>query len=300
MPVTNATAGAVFSARESKPGAPTADRYRFAQGVIDPNVPIISEIREELLLGNPQGANGPVHRLNGVASVQRTIRSDLKFAPETYGSSIPTRYPYFLIADVDGVWECRMRPGNPQYQLTMAFTNEDYAYVTGAGNGAPAMIYDTSGASHTPGGRRLSAASARRLPNGLILVASRTPANDQPPAGTNAFHHWRVGADVFLLRSSDYMTAAERSAAGLPANYDRVTVATHGWQPDLWVQTQYGAAVPPRLQGAPSIRWRASEPPDPRQPPTLRTQFIAPPAGNPNDLYGSYQPSQPNFADLVY
>ncbi|MGV3721279.1 MAG: hypothetical protein ACO1SX_10265, partial [Actinomycetota bacterium] len=303
MPVTSATAGAVFSAREAKPGAPTADRYRFAQGVIDPNVPIISEIRDELLLGNQQGSNISVHRLNGVASVQRTIRSDLKFAPETYGSSIPTRYPYFLIADVDGVWECRMRPGNPQYQLTMAFTNEDYAYVTGAGNGDPTMIYDPSGASHTPGGRRLSAASARRLPNGLILIASRTPANDQPPAGTNAFHHWRVGADVFLLRSSDYMTAAERSAAGLSPSYDqatRINVATHGWQPDLWVQTQFGGAVPPRLQGAPSIRWRASEPPDARQPPTLRTQFIAPPAGNPNDLYGSYQPSQPNFADMVY
>jgi hypothetical protein len=183
----------------------------------------------------------------------------------------------------------------------MAFTNEDYAYVTGAGNGNPAMIYDPSGGSHTPGGRRLSAASARRLPNGLILIASRTPSNDQPPGGiSNAFNHWRVGADVFLLRSSDYMTAAERQAAGAPPAYDRVTVATHGWQPDLWVQTQFGGVVPPRLQGAPSIRWRASEPPDPRQPPTLRTQFIAPPAGNPNDLYGSYQPSQPNFADMVY
>jgi len=301
VPVTAASMAAVFGVRETKPGSPTADRYRFAQGVIDPNLPIITEIRDELVAGAPQGTNPTVHRLNGVASVQRTIRSDLKFAPETYGGTVPTRYPYFLIADVDGVWECRMRPGNPQFQLTMAFTNEDYAYVTGAGNGAPAQIYNTSGAMHTPGGRRFSAASARRLPNGLILIASRTPSNDQPPGGaTNAFHHWRVGADVFLLRSSDYMTALERQAAGAAGPYDRIDVSFHGWQPDLWVQSQFGGVVPPRLQGAPSIRWRASEPPDPRAPPTLRTQFISPPAGNPNDLFGSYQPSQPNFADMVY
>lgn len=111
--------------REARPGSPAnSERYRFAQGVIDPNVPIISEIADEVTMSGPASAN-PVHRLNGVASLQRTIRSDVKFAPWTYGSGVAVRYPYFLIADVDGVWECRMLPGTspPRFNLTLAFTN---------------------------------------------------------------------------------------------------------------------------------------------------------------------------------
>lgn len=303
VPVTGTAMGTAFSVREAKPGSPAnAERYRFAQGVIDPNVPIISEISDELTMSGPASAN-PVHRLNGVSSVQRTIRSDVKFAPWTYGSSAPVRYPYFLVADVDGVWECRMLPGSSpaRFSLTMAFTNEDYAYVTGAGNGDPTKVYSTAAGDHTPGGRRFSAASARRMPNGQILITSRTGANDLPQSGaTNAFYHWRVGADVFLLRGTDYLTAMERTARSLPAAYNRVDVASHGWQPDLWVQTTFGSTVPVALQGAPSIRWRASEPANPLAPPAQRTQFIAPPAANPSDLFGSYQPSQPAFADLVY
>jgi hypothetical protein len=308
VPVTN-----TFDLREAKPGSPTnAERYRFAQGVIDPNVPIISEIWDEVTTSGP-ASNNLVHRLNGVASIQRTIRSDVKFAPWTYGGSAAVRYPYFLIADVDGVWECRLLPGTspPRYSLTMAFTNEDYAYVTGAGNGDPSLLYSTAGIAHTPGGRRFSAASARRMPNGLILITSRTGANELTTGGaSNVNSHWHIGADVFLLRASDYLTASDRQANSLtvpylrydgsnPAN-PRHTAQEHGWQPDTWVQTVFGGAVPVTLQGSPSIRWRASEPANPRQAPTQRTQFIAPPAGNPSDLYGSYQPSQPAFADLVY
>jgi hypothetical protein len=54
------------------------------------------------------------------------------------------------------------------------------------------------------------------------------------------------------------------------------------------------------MQGSSSIRWRASEPANPRQRPSQRTQFVAPAGNNPSDLFGSYQPSQPSFADLVY
>ena len=46
-------------------------------------------------------------------------------------------------------------------------------------------------------------------------------------------------------------------------------------------------------------RWRAAEPANPAAKPVQRTQFIAPGA-NPADLFGSYQPQQPAFADLVY
>ena len=309
VPVT----GTTFDLREAKPGSPAnAERFRFTQGIVDPNVPIIAEIADETTASGIVSPN-PVHKLNGVASIQRTIRSDVKFAPWTYGGSAPVRYPYFLVADVDGVWECRMLPGTspPRFSLAMAFTNEDYAYVTGAGNGDPSQLYSTSGAAHLPGGRRFSAASARRMPNGMILITSRTGANELPTGGTTSPNsHWHIGADVFLLQASDYLTASDRQANSLTVPYWRVdltspstprhTALEHGWQPDQWVQSVYGGAVPPTLQGRPSIRWRASEPANPRVPPSQRTQFIAPPAGNPSDLFGSYQPSQPAFADLVY
>jgi len=310
VPVT----GMSFDLREAKPGSPTnAERFRFTQGVIDPNVPIISEIADEVTSSGP-ASNNPVHRLNGVASIQRTIRSDVKFAPWTYGNSAPVRYPYFLVADVDGVWECRMLPGTspPRFSLTMAFTNEDYAYVTGAGNGDPSQVYSTAGTAHTPGGRRFSAASARRMPNGLILIASRTGANELTTGGaSNANSHWHMGADVFLLRASDYLTASDRQANSLTVPYLRVDLTNpsaprhsaqeHGWQPDQWVQGFAG--VPNSLKGTPSIRWRVSESADPTKAPTQRTQFtqfIPPGAANPSDLFGSYRPSQPAFADLVY
>ncbi|HTE18749.1 MAG TPA: hypothetical protein VK689_10260, partial [Armatimonadota bacterium] len=306
---------AVPTVREERMGPSVTDRYRFAQGIIDPNVPIINEIYDEMA-GSQPASNNPVHRLNGVSSVQLTVRSDVKFAPEAYNNRPMIRYPYILIADTDGVWEGRLLPGNqvpqppqgmanlprPQFRLTMAFTLEDYAYVTGAGNGDPARIY-TPG-NHSPGGRLLSAVSARRLPSGLILVASRTPLNEQPFA-TELGTHLNSGPDVFLLRASDYRTATERAALGAAnggpppyAPYIRQLVQRHGWQPDQWVQTKYGAGIPQALRGAPSIRWRAAEQIDPAAEPTLRTQTQG--GLNPYELSGTYIPVQPNFADLVY
>ena len=81
--------------------------------------------------------------------------------------------------------------------------------------------------------------------------------------------------------------------------YNRQDVSLHGWQADLWVQSVYSGNVPVAMRGAPSIRWRAAEQANPLTKPVQRTQFIAPGA-NPADLFGSYQPQQPAFADLVY
>jgi hypothetical protein len=296
------------------------ETYRYAQGVVDPNVPIITEIHDEWTSGagsQPASLN-VVHRLNGVSSIHRTVRADVKFAPgEATGAGPMVRGQYFLIADTDGVWEFRMLPGQlvpppqqpgqtpRQFPLTFAFTNEDYAYVTGAGNGDPALLYT---GPHTPGGRRFTATSARRMPNGLVLVTSRTPMNEQPgldattPMTQELNRNLHVGSDVFLLRSAHYTTATERLLLGAPAPYNRANVLFHGWRPDQWVQTRFAGAVPAALQGAPSIRWRAAEALDPAATPTLRTQLqtLPSPLNNPHELTGSYIPVQPNYADLVY
>ncbi|HEU4752306.1 MAG TPA: hypothetical protein VFU47_04285 [Armatimonadota bacterium] len=161
--------------------------------------------------------------------------------------------------------------------MTMAFTNEDYFWVTGGA--APGTV----------GGRLLSAVSARRLQNGNILICSRTPANQlpNPMAPTNLY----AGADVFLLRSEQYLTSLERGGAP----YNRAAPATHGWKPEQWAQ----GALPPALKGPSCIRWRAAESLDPTKPPTLRTQ-IGTVGSNPYELSGTYIPSQPNYADVVY
>lgn len=321
VPVTSTMAGPRTDVREARPGASAAsDGYRFAQGVVDPNVPIISEIWDELQNGAPLppamgGPVTPVHRLSGVSSVQRTIRADVKFAPEGWGDFVPPRFQYFLIADTDGVWEFRMLPGaatpapyapnmeRPQCRLTWAFTVEDYAYATGAGNGDPLLLYSNLPANHMPGGRRFSPASAKRFPNGLVLIANRTPANDQPlpdPTDTRPFKHLDAGADVFLLRSIDYRTANDRNALGMPVRYNRVLVQTHGWRPDLWVQQSFAAVPfgPTGLRGSPSVRWRAADLLNPGGRPSLRTQTDT--GLNPYELTGTYVPLQPNFADLVF
>lgn len=277
-------------------GTPTAaDQYRFAQGVVDPNLPIISVIGHESGTIPPPPAQPYAHQLNGVASVQLTVRADIKFAPLPGGGPMQ-RLPYLLIADTDGVWETCLVAGPPNNRMVWAFTADDYAYVTGAGNGNPALVYSNSGADQRPGGRRLNAVSARRLPSGLVLVTSRIPVNEQPrgnPAG-GEFTHQNIGADVFILRPSDFHTLVERGGAP----WVRTAIDTHGWQPDQWVQTTYTANIPPALRGAPSIRWRAAEQLNPSAPPTLRTQLE--PGGNPAELTGSYIPAQPNYADIAY
>ena len=303
----------VAGPRENRPGfGGTGDAVIFSQGVVDPNVPIITAIGDEAAL-NP--ANPSVHALNGVQSVQRTIRQDVRFGADLLSSSSPIiqgSAMYFLIADSDGIWECRMTPirtgvmqplPNPQFRLSWAFSNEDYAYCTGAGNGNPLLYASGTPANQTPGGRLLSATSARRLPNGYVLVASRTPENLLPnPGSPGRLAH--AGADVFLLRPADYFTATERAAIGANPAYDRVNIVDasgrilHGWRPDLWVQTLFSAAVPAALKGNPSIRWRAAEQLNPAAAPTLRTPFVG--GVNPLELTGSYVPVQPNYADVVF
>lgn len=280
--------------REAYPmGTPvTADQYRYAQGVVDPNLPIITRINDEA------GGGNRLHDLNGVGSVQLTVRSDVKFAPSTFGGSPMVRLPYLLIADTDGVWETRLIPGPATNAMAWAFTVEDYAYATGAGNGNPAALYSTTGTDHQPGGRRLNAVSARRLQSGLVLITSRMPANEQPRGNLAAgdFTHLNIGADVFMLRATDFRTLQERGGAA----YDRRDVSLHGWQADQWVQTVYTANVPALMRGAPSIRWRAAEQLDPSRPPTLRTQISSGANPNPAELTGSYIPAQPNYADIAY
>ncbi len=268
------------------------DQVRFAQGVVDPDVPTITEIFDDK--DSPQ-VQTPVHILRGVNSIQRTIRRDVKFQPEDYGNAPLQPGQYFLIADQDGVWELRMLPlapgsTTPQMRLNLAFTVGDYAYCTGAGNGDPTQVFN--GAGGTSGGRAMFPLSARRLPNGLILVASRMPGNDLPLSvdpSQPTVAPLRYQPDVFLLRSVDYLTARDRG--GQP--YDIANTLTHGWRPDAWVQAA-GGNVPALLQGPPSIRWRAAEALDPSRPPTPRV------LGNPNELTGSYNPVQPSFADVVY
>lgn len=286
--------------REAPSGPSAADRFRFAQGVIDPNIPILTEIGDEVMSNGTLTSPSPVHRLSNVSSVQLTVRTDVKLAPETYVSGTPPRVPFFLIADADGVWEVRMFPNAmAPFHVALAFTNEDYAYVTGAGNGDPTKVFSQAAADHDPGGRRFNAASARRLPNGLLLITSRTTANEQPrvAAGTTALSQLNAGADVFLLRAADYLTADNRAALGAPTPYNRTLIAAHGWHPDQWVQSNF---VPANLQTAPSIRWRAAELLDPTKRPSLNTTFEAGLAPNPPELTGSYIPVQPTFADFAY
>lgn len=289
-------------------GAPLAgiDRYRWSRGVIDPVLPTISEIYDEL------GATGSlgrvVHRLQGIQSIQRTIRADVRFAPELLGAGIRPYAHFFLVADAQGVWEIRLVPpggvNGPEMRprLAWAFTEVDYAYATGAGNGNPLLVYSPVPANQTPGGRRLVPASARRITGGLVLITSRPPSSDSPPpavAATSAFRQLFAGGDVFLLRATDYRPAQERGGAP----YDRANLMLagnnlHGWQPDLWVQSVFAANVPPAFRGAPSIRWRAAEALDTTQPP-YRPLQLGGVAGSPYELTGTYLPVSPAYADLV-
>ena len=199
--------------------------------------------------------------------------------------------------------------------LAWALTMEDYAFLTGAGNGNPMQIFNPG--QQDPGGRRLTPSSARRLPNGQVLIASRTPANEQPVLSAGGIHQ-HAGADVFLLRASDFMTVRDRIAAGVQGPevlYNRARLLSsngiplHGWMPDRWVQSVHSGTVPNGFKGpngaqvAPSINWRAADLLNPMGRPTLRSPL---PAGNPMalpnsyELNNSYVPQQPSYADVVY
>ncbi|MFN3648088.1 MAG: hypothetical protein ACK47B_00800 [Armatimonadota bacterium] len=223
-----------------------SQQVRFAQGVVDPNVPVLTHIWDDVRMS---GANlRPVHRLNGITSVQRTVRTDVRFAPDMFSPNAPMRpQMYFLVADRDGVWECRFLAGQfvpnisvpdwdqPRFRLTWALNGPDYAAITG--------------------GRRLTPSSARRLDNGMVLITNRTPAPDPTAASGSA-----IGSDVFILQPADFATPELRG--GQP--YDPVNVAMHGWRPDRLVQANSN----------PSIRWRAAEVTAANQPPSLAGSYV--------------------------
>ena len=157
-------------------------------------------------------------------------------------------------------------------RLAWAFTNDDYNGVTGGGGGNPNAVRSGDTGAYT-GGRTLTAASARLMTNGQVLIASRTVGN-APPAGGPAV----PGGEVFALRINDY---AKAPLNGPP------------WIPDFPVQLSRGASGKLVL---PSITWRAPAPLDP-----LRLPLPMPGSNfNPLDIGNTYLPDQPAYADLVF
>ena len=64
-------------------------------------------------------------------------------------------------------------------RLAWKFSNDDYNYVTGGGNGNSTTVRPDPTGTYT-GGRTFTAASARLLSNGQVLIASRTAGNMPP------------------------------------------------------------------------------------------------------------------------
>src|SRR6185369_7596319 len=101
-------------------------------------------VREIYAPGAFQQGEGTVHTLNGVTSVQRTVRLD----PAFNAAAAPEQY--YLIADAGGVFEFRFDPTAPfdprtedhRGRLAWAFTKDDYAFATGAGWGRPNLVRD--------------------------------------------------------------------------------------------------------------------------------------------------------------
>jgi hypothetical protein len=253
----------------------------YVQGTVGrpPDYPLILEILDA------QGQQ-VVHQLNGVTSLQRTLRVNL--ADRSLPRS-PSRPPdggiYYLIADASGVFEFRHDPtkdvlpptaGNPfprdlGVRLAWKFTNDDYNWVTGGGSGNPDNVRSEPTGRYT-GGRTLTASSARLLTNGQVLIASRTAGNPPPGGGPPA-----LTGEVYTLRINDYA----RAPASGPF-----------WIPDLWVQQGLQ-----RNLGLPSITWRAPSAANPLSPPL---PMPGQNGFNPLDLGNTYIPDQPAFADLVF
>jgi hypothetical protein len=260
---------------ETNPSLPNG--YRYVQGTVGqpPDYPIISEV----WAAGSGGEEQVVHQLTGVTSLQRTLR--VNAADKTFfNANQPRRAVYYLISDAGGVFEFRFdptqrtdppSPTNPfprdhGPRLAWAFTNDDYNAVTGGGNGDPSRLR-TGDTGRYEGGRTMTAASARLLTNGQVLIASRTVGNSQPLATGGPV---ALGGEVFALRITDYPS----------------------WRPDLWVQNGAGRSV-----GLPSITWRAPAPLNPLAPPS---PLPGSSGFNPLDIGNSYLPDQPVFADLVF
>ena len=288
-----------FPPRRNDPRDPmNPDKFVFREGTVDPLLPIFREIYGEAPVGVPGPAGEvSVHVLRGITSVQRTVRSDVEFTPPVGSTFVRTQY--FMVTDSSGAFEFRYDPAlafternDPRARLAWAFTSDDYRYVTGAGEGDPALIYDPVLIQR---GRAFHPTSARRLANGQVLMANRMAGNDR---GTD---RRQLGGDIFVLDPRHFWTMFERAALGLPP-YLPTNVATHGWRPDDWVQSMFAGNipnVPPQsLLGPPSIRWRVPQPRRPGQPPTTVIGGVG--AGNnPLEVFNTYNPQQPTYADLT-
>jgi hypothetical protein len=275
--------------RQPDPAAPESpDRFIYVQGTVDQTLPIIRDIFDFR-----NGKDEIIHTLNGVSSVQRTVRHRRWF-DTTAGSFKDERAIWYLVADAGGVFEFRFDPSrpapapgslfDPRIRLGWAFTNDDYNWVTGGGNGDRGRLRETGGpnAGRYTGGRGLTAASAQVLPSGQVLVVSRTASSgDRLDAAAAAGAAVRLDAgDIFTLRID---------------NYDP-RQATSGWIPDRWVQTRQGVSA--GQQVSPSISWRAPSPLNPGLPPSAAIN--SPTGYNPLEVGGTYTPEQPTFADLVF
>jgi hypothetical protein len=271
--------------RAPDPGAPQgSDSYIYVMGTIDRRLPVVREIWG---FNRATGKDEVFRTLKGVAGVQRTAGVRRLVDPQS-GNVADVSSVWYLVADEGGVYEFRIDPSFPappvgaQYdqrvRLAWAFTNDDYNWVTGGGNGfSPDRLREPgtgTNAGRYVGGRGLTASSAQRLASGQVLIVSRTASNPNPQLGQQG-----LGGDIFTLRVSDFNPAQ-------PA---------HGWAPDRWVQRNAG--VPDNQQRSPSITWRAPAPLNPDIAPGTTTPGVA---YNPLELGGSYTPEQPVFADLVF
>src|SRR5262249_1848505 len=179
----------------SVPDSTSSIGFRYVQGTIghphpaDPSVPpypIISDIWTNA------GGEQVIHTLNGVTSLERTLR--VNRADKSLAGGRPQRAIYYLIADASGVFEFRYDPNQPVDppttqnpfprdhgpRLAWAFTNDDYNYVSGGGNGNPNSVRSDPTGRYTSG-RTFTAASARLMSNGQVLIATRPPRNPPPP-----------------------------------------------------------------------------------------------------------------------
>jgi hypothetical protein len=277
--------GDLVPLRAPEQGAPAgSESFIYVMGTIDRDLPVFREI---WAFNRATGKEEVFRKFLGVSSVQRTAGVRRVIDPAS-GDVAEGRAVWYLVADAGGVFEFRFDPTRPAPQpgsqvdqrvrLAWAFTNDDYNWCTGGGDGNRDRLRDPGtgpGAGRYVGGRGLTAASAQRLSSGQVLISSRTTSNPDAPLGPQG-----LGGDIFTLRVNDFSPLA----------------TGNGWAPDRWVQIRAG--VPQNQQRAPSITWRAPAPQNPALPPNSSRQSGA--AYNPLELGGTYTPEQPVFADLVF
>jgi hypothetical protein len=274
--------------RAVDPAAPgNPERTIYVQGTVDQTLPTITDIWDF----DGAGKNVIAHTLQGVQSVQRTIRYDkwINTITRPANPNDPNIVGqggafWYLIADQGGVFEVRFDPAlprpatntdaDPRARLAWAFTNDDYNWVTGGGTGGSRGVLRDNQNRYV-GGRLLTASSAQRLASGQVLIVSRTAPNPQSTVPIQG-----AGGDIFILRPSDY-------------NPFKVA---NGYYQDQWVQRAF-PGTGPLAPGLASITWRAPAPRNPLLPPGLDPALAT---FNPLETRGTYAPEVPVFADLIF